>query len=103
MQQPYYDMYMCLMENDWQYWGQWKYNVKAKLNEAIYIGTNLDHITILAHTRGYHRTVGRRTGRQVTAIMRVPELCYEVNRAGFSREITEALAWFHDHITYEHP
>ncbi|MCA9708200.1 MAG: hypothetical protein KDK70_20275 [Myxococcales bacterium] len=102
MKQPYYDMYMCLMKENWQDWGRWRYGVKAKPGEAIYIGTDQDHITILANTNGYHRTIDRQTGRQDTSITRVPELYFASNGQGFSAETTRALEWFWDHVTIEY-
>jgi hypothetical protein len=69
----------------------WRYNVKQR-HEAIYIGNDEHHITVLRNVSGWHVTVGGQHSGQVAG--RFEDLVGL--RWDVTPEIGRALDWFRD-------
>jgi len=64
MREPYRTLYSYLVaQNNWQQ-GVWRYDVKWTGN-ALYIGTNDEHVTILQASTGFHHSFNEQ-GRHIT-------------------------------------
>ena len=100
MKEPYATLWWSLMKANWQHWDKWKYGVKAKQGEAIYIGDDDAHVTVLAGTDGYHKTINRITGthdQTVTTLDGLIEKCTKGSTAwDITPTILTALQWFKD-------
>jgi hypothetical protein len=97
MNEPYRTLFMQLMKHNWPYWGRWRYGVKDKQNEAIYLGDDNAHLTILCNTNGYHKTINRVTGPQdltATTLDVIIRKCTAGAAFDITPTIKSALQWF---------
>ncbi|ABF90984.1 conserved hypothetical protein [Myxococcus xanthus DK 1622] len=91
MKEPFWTLYLTLTVH-----GHppdiWYYNVKLR-NEAIYIGTNEHHITVLANHGGWHVTINQSHDGQVAGgFDDLVNLRWDV-----TPEIGRALEWIRHH------
>jgi len=91
--QPFGALQNCLYRKGWHAWDRWSYNVKAKQNEALYIGDNQNHFTITADRQGYHHTVGRSNNGQNWGVTTIAQL-FQQCRWDCTDKIKSALEWF---------
>ena len=99
MREPFRTMYFSLMSNGWNAWGRWSYHVKAR-EEAIYIGDDDYHITVLRAHDVYHKTVqrlgqGQRNSTTVAAV--IADLQSVGQRWDTTADMLSALEWFQNH------
>ncbi|GLS24639.1 hypothetical protein [Marinibactrum halimedae] len=97
MNEPYKTLYMQLMKHNWQHWGRWKFGVKAIQGEAIYIGDDDAHLTILSKVNGYHKTINKITGPQdltATTLDAIIRKCEVGDAFDITPTINNTLQWF---------
>lgn len=96
MKEPFRTIYFTLIFKGHQV-GKWSYGVKiSNTQDAIYIGDDFNHCTVLKgvdgyhHTEGGHSTNGQHEG--YTTIAKMIERV-EYNPAFYTRTIGDALTW----------
>ena len=90
---PYQRMASCLVKYD-QPPGIWQNSVKYSWGNAIYVGNNQNHYTILPNTVGYHHTInGRHVGQQTNATQIFDLVRNCSNDKQCSQRTLNALEW----------
>ncbi|WNG40170.1 hypothetical protein F0U61_45690 [Archangium violaceum] len=101
MQEPFRKIYLTLQAHNHPT-GEWRYNVKiAASGDAIYIGDNSNHCTVLSYDSGFHHTEGGSSlngqHRSYTTIERMLERAeYYGNAPFYTDKIRNALRWLRD-------
>ncbi len=97
MKEPFRTLWWTLKQNRFPT-GTWKYGVKLTNSEdAIYIGDDGNHCTVLFGTAGYHHTEnGRSLNGQHEAYTTIESMLEraEYNPEFYSQTIIDALKWF---------
>jgi len=98
--QPYQDIWSCLYTRlGWNVPnGQWRFDVQVSRDgNAIYIGNNNSHFTILKGVGGYHFSINGNNGGQQPA-NHIPDLLFACNKhEKCSTQIMDALHYLHNH------
>ena len=97
MHEPFRTMYLCLMDKSFPV-GKWHYSVKiSSSQDAIYIGNDKFHYTVLSGVNGFHHTVNGVNRGQVDATT-FTELIKKC-RWDCTAEMLAALNWFQNKCT----
>lgn len=96
MNEPFRTIYFTLMLHNFQT-GKWSYGVKiSSSGDAIYIGDDANHCTILKGTPGYHHTEsGYSANGQHDTYTTIREILerVEYNPGFYTNTIRDALTW----------
>lgn len=96
MNEPFRTIYFTLMLHNFQT-GKWSYGVKiSNSGDAIYIGDDANHCTILKGTPGYHHTEsGYSANGQHDTYTTIREILdrVEYNPGFYTNTIRDALTW----------
>ncbi|APR84040.1 Hypothetical protein A7982_09389 [Minicystis rosea] len=93
MEEPFRTLYWSLTLNGFPT-NQWRYNVKLR-DEAIYIGDDQQHFTVLRDHPGWHVTInGSHSGQVQGSFHDLVHMNWDVTPG-----IGDALAWFRSNRT----
>jgi hypothetical protein len=102
MKEPFRTIYLTLMLNNFPS-GKWSHGVKiSRTGDAIYIGDDHNHCTVLSGTAGYHHTeYGHSANGQHEAYTSLTDLLERVryNREFYTNTILDALEWLEKNKT----
>ncbi|WP_437761104.1 hypothetical protein WMF27_06560 [Sorangium sp. So ce281] len=94
MEEPYRTLYFTLVANNFPM-GRWRYNVRFDADRVL-IGTDYQHITVLAGVAGWHVTIGgQHPGQVAGGFDALVSLRWDV-----TPEIGQALEWFNANRSY---
>jgi hypothetical protein len=103
LKEPFRTIYFTLKLNNFQT-GKWTYGVKiARTEDAIYIGDDSNHLTVLSGTPGYHHTeYGNCANGQHEDYTTIADMLERVryNPGFYTNTIVDALEWLEKHKTH---
>jgi len=95
MKEPFRTIWFTLIQHNFPT-GKWTYDVMiSKTADAIYIGDDANHCTVLKGHAGYHHTEGGTTGDQHDAYTTLESMIEraEYNPTFYTQKIVTALTW----------